>query len=172
MVKMEICSDSEDQQISKLSESSLIAYRIRKAGCCVRLGFGKFKSNKSNFSGSGGAKAFPSASKEVSSATNGSYDLLVQGSCKALAASNILLPESLLSERGKNVGQALMDPAALSELEKCQSPSKDALATTAWSDGKSRESRLQRSSLPFRHRDVSTQFAKGAAGASGSSSQP
>jgi hypothetical protein len=78
MVKMEICFDSEDQQISKLSESSLIAYRIRKAGCDTRLKFGKFKSNKPSFGGGGSAKVFPPTSKEVPSATNGSSNLPTQ----------------------------------------------------------------------------------------------
>jgi hypothetical protein len=62
--------------------------------------------------------------------------------------------------------------AAPSESEKCQSPSKDAQATTARSDGESREGHLQRPSSPIKHRDASTQFAKGAVEAFGSSSQP
>jgi hypothetical protein len=172
MVKMEICSDSEDQQISKLSESSMIAYRIRKAGCGARLGLGKFKSNKPSSGGGDGTKAFPPTSKEVSSAINGSSYPPAQGSCEAPATPSILLPESLLSKKGKNVRQTSADPATLSESERCQSPSKDVLATTAWSNGELREGRLQRPSSLIRHRDVSTQLAKGAAGAFGSSSQP
>ncbi len=65
MVKMEICSDSEDQQISKLNESSLIAYRIQKVGRDARLGFGKFESNKPSSSDSD-AKVFPPTNKEIS----------------------------------------------------------------------------------------------------------
>jgi hypothetical protein len=119
MVKMEICFDSEDQQISKLSESSLIAYRIRKAGCDTRLKFGKFKSNKPSFGGGGSAKVFPPTSKEVPSATNGSSNLPTQDSCETPATSSTLLLESLLSKKGNNAGQAPTDPAALSESEKC-----------------------------------------------------
>jgi hypothetical protein len=78
----------------------------------------------------------------------------------------------LLNKKGKNVGQTPADPASLSESERCQSPSKDGLATTARSDGESREGCLQRPSSLIRHWDVSTQLAKGAAGASRSSSQP
>jgi hypothetical protein len=115
MVKMEICSDSEDQQISKLIESSLIAYRIRKAGRDERLGFKKFKSNKLSSGGDDGAKTFPPTSKEVSLATNKSSDSPVQGSCEAPAAPSTLLPESLLSEKGKSIGQASADLVALNE---------------------------------------------------------
>jgi len=150
----------------------LIAYKIRKVGRGARLGLGKFKSIKSSSGGDGGAKTFPPTSKEASSATDGSSDPPMQGSCKALAVPSTLLLESLFSEKGKNVGQTPADSTALSESERCQSPSKDAQATTAWSDGKSCEGPLQRPSPPIKHREVSTQFAKIAAGASGSSSQP
>jgi len=126
MVKMEICSDSEDQQISKLSESSLIAYRIQKAGRGARLGLKKLKSSKLSSGGGGDAKFFPPASKEISLATNGSSEPPAQGSCDALATPSSLLPESLLSKKGKIIGQALADPAALNELGRCQSPSKGA----------------------------------------------
>ncbi|CAK9858308.1 unnamed protein product [Sphagnum jensenii] len=172
MVKMEICSDSKDQHISKLNESSLIAYRIRKVGRGARLRLGKFKSNKPNVGGGGDAKFFPLASKEVSSATNGPSDPPAQGPCEAPVAPSNLLPESLFSKNGKNVGQALADSAALSESERGQPPSKDVQATTTWSDGESREGRLQWSSPAIKHREVSTQFAKEVTAASGSSSQP
>jgi hypothetical protein len=36
MVKMEIWSDPEDQQTSKMNEASLLAYRVRKARHEVR----------------------------------------------------------------------------------------------------------------------------------------
>ncbi|CAM6017310.1 unnamed protein product [Sphagnum balticum] len=39
--------------------------------------------------------------------------------CKAPTVPNTLLSESLLSEKGKNVGQAPADSIALSESEKC-----------------------------------------------------
>jgi hypothetical protein len=58
MVKMEICSDSEDQQIFKLNEYSLIAYKIQKAGHGPHLGFEKFKCKKPNPGGNVGAKDF------------------------------------------------------------------------------------------------------------------
>jgi len=87
MVKMEICSDLEDQQISKLSESSLIAYRIRKVRRDARLGLRKFKSSKPSSRGGDGTKFFLSASKEVSSVTNGSSEppaqRLLRCSCRA-----------------------------------------------------------------------------------------
>jgi hypothetical protein len=119
MVKMEICFDSEDRQISKLSKSFLIAYRIRKVGRGVRLGLRKFKSNKPSSGDSGNVKAFFLASKEVLSATNGSSDSPEQGSYEALAVPSTLLPESLPNKKGKNIGQALVDPAAPSKLERC-----------------------------------------------------
>lgn len=169
---MEICFNSEDQQISKLSQSSLIAYRIQKVGRDAHLGLGKFKSSKPSSRGDGGAKFFMPASKEVSLATNGSFEPPAQGSCDAPAVSSSFFPESLLSEKGKIVGQALVDPATLSESGRCQSPSKGVQATTAQSDGESHESRPQRSSPTIKHQEVSTQFAKGATEASGSSSQP
>ncbi|CAK9868600.1 unnamed protein product [Sphagnum jensenii] len=169
MVKMEICSDSEDQ-ISKVSDSSLIAYRIRKAGR------GMFrvqrKIAKSNPGGGSGAQALPPAHKEISSAANGSSLLPAQGSCEAPTTPSSLLPESLLSSEGKLVGLTSVDHAAPNESERGQFPSKDALATNARSDGESREGRLQWTPSPTCHRDVSTPFATGAAGASGSSSQP
>ncbi len=121
----------------------------------ARLGLGKFKSNKMSFGSGGGAKGFFLASKEVSSATNGSSDLLEQGSCEAPAAPSTLLPESLPSKKGKNVGQVPTDLVAPSKSERCQSPSKDAQATTAQSDGESREGRLQRPFSLIRHWDAS-----------------
>lgn len=167
MVKMEICSDSEDQ-ISKLSDTSLIAYRIRKAGC------GAFRvwRNKPSFGGGGSAQALPPASKEITSAAHGSSPLPAQGSCEAPTAPSSLLPESLLSAEGKLVGPTPADHAAPSEAERGRSPSKDALATNTRSDGESREDRPQRTPSPTSHQDASTPFATGAAGASGSSSQP
>jgi len=154
MLKMEICSDSEDQQISKLSESFLIAYRIQKAGRDVRLGLRKFKSNKPSFGSGSGAKAFSPASKEVSLATNGSSDLLEQGSCEIPAASSTLLPESLPNKKRKNVRQVPTDLVAPNKSERCQSPSKYAQATTAQNDGELREGRLQWPFSLIRHRDA------------------
>jgi hypothetical protein len=170
MVKMEIYFDLEDQ-ISKLNETSLIAYRIRKVGHGVRLGFGKFKSFKPSSSGGVGAKAFPPASKEVSSATNGPFLPPAQGSCEALTAPSCLPLESSLSEKGKNTGQAPAYLATPSESKGCQAPSKGTQVTTTKSDGESREGRLQRPFSPTSHQNLSTQLAKGAAGAAGSSSQ-
>jgi len=172
MIKMEICSDSEDKQISKLNESSLIAYRIQKAGHGARLGFEKFKSNKSSFGGGNGTKVFRPASKEASSATNRLSEPLVQDHCEVLLAPSSLIPESLLRKKGANASQAPMDPAALSKSGRLQAPSKDAKAATARSDGESHEGRPQRSPSLIRHRDVLSQFAKGAARTLDSSSQP
>ncbi len=167
MVKMEICSNSENQ-ISKLSDSSFIAYRIRKAG---RDAF-RVRRKKSSSGGGGGAQALPPARKEILSVTNGSFLPLAQGSCEAPTAPSSLLPESLFNAEGKLVGPMSMNHAAPSESERGRSPSKDALATNARSDGESCEGRLQWTPSLTSHRDVSTPFATGAAGASGSSSQP
>jgi hypothetical protein len=153
---MKICSDSEDQHISKLNESSLIAYRIRKAGRGVRLGFGKFKSNKPSSGGGVGAKVFRPASKEDSSATNGLFEPPSQDHCKVLLAPSSFLPESLLSKKRVNAGQAPTDLAAPSESGGFQAPSKDAKAATARSDGEARKGCPQRSPSPIRHREVST----------------
>jgi hypothetical protein len=123
---MEICSNSEDQQISKLRESSLIAYRIRKARRGARLGLGKFKSSKPSFGGGGGGKFFPPTSKEVLSGTNGSSKPPAQGSYNAPATPSFLLPEGLLNEKGKIVGQASADLVVFNESRRCQSSNKGA----------------------------------------------
>jgi hypothetical protein len=167
MVKMEICSDPYDQHISKLNETSVIAYRIRKARCGVHSGFGKFKPRSGS---GGGAKVFLPVSKEVLFGTNGSFVLPVQCSSETLAAPSTLLLESLLS-KGKNTNAALEDPVATSDSKSCRSPGKSAQTATIQSDGESHEGNLQRSPLPICHREVSTQFAMGTAGAPGSFSQ-
>jgi len=112
MVKMEICFDSKDQ-ISKLSDSSLIAYRIRKAG----RGAFRVQRSKPNSGGGGGAQAFPPACKEISSVANGSFLPPAQGSCEAPTASSSLLPESLFSAEGKFIEPTSTDHAAPSESE-------------------------------------------------------
>jgi hypothetical protein len=59
--------------------------------------------DKPNFGGSnsGATKAFSPASKEVSSATNGSSDPPEQGSCEIPATPNTFLPKSLPNKKGK-----------------------------------------------------------------------
>jgi hypothetical protein len=143
MVKMEICFDSEDQQISKLNDSSLIVYRIRKVGHGARLGFRKFKSNKSSSGGGNGTKVFCPTSKEASSATNGLSEPPAQDHYKILLAPSSLPPESLLSKERADAGQAPTDPTTLNKSGKLQAPSKDAKAATTKSDGESRKGRPQ-----------------------------
>jgi hypothetical protein len=166
MVKMEICSDPEDEQISKLNEASLITYKIRKAGRGMRLRFGKFKP-----SFGGGVKVFLPVSKENSFGTNGSSVSLALCSNKAPAAPNTLPSGSLLSN-GKNADVALEDPATTNDLKGCRSPCRSVQATLVRSDGESSERCFQRSPPPNSHREVSTQIAKEAAGALGNSSHP
>jgi len=143
MVKMEICSDSEDQQISKLNESSLIAYRIRKVGRGARLGFGKFKSKKLNFDGNVGAKDFRPANNEASSATNGSFEPPAHDHRGAFLAPSSLISESLLIKKEGDAGLAPTDPTAPSELGRSQALSKGAKATTARSEEVFREGHPQ-----------------------------
>ncbi len=163
MVKMEICSDSEDQQIFKLNEYSLIAYKIWKAGRDARLGFGKFKSKKSIPSDGAGAKAYRPASKEDSSATNGSSEPLAHDHHEALLVLSSPTPKSSLRKQEVNAGLASADRAALNKSGRPQAPSKGAKAATAKSDGKSREGLPQRSPSPFSHREEQARSAKEAA---------
>jgi hypothetical protein len=51
MTNMEICSEAEDLQASKLNEFVLVAHKVRKAGHGVRLGLSK---NKLRPNGGGG----------------------------------------------------------------------------------------------------------------------
>ncbi len=159
MVKMEICSKFEDQQISKLNEFSLVAYRIRKAGHDVRLGLGKFKCNKLNPSSGHIAQVPFPTSNEISFITNESSDPLAQGSCEAPFAPSTSLPGSLLSKGGKNTSQTSIDLATFSNPTKCQLPNKNAQANSPQSDGGLREGCFQRSSSSTTHRDISTRIA-------------
>jgi hypothetical protein len=94
MVKMEICSDPEDQQTSKMNEASLLAYKVRKAGRDVRLGFGKFKPSSID-----DAKAFPPKSKKVVLGSDSPFVSPTQCSNEAPVALSLFPSESLLSSR-------------------------------------------------------------------------
>jgi hypothetical protein len=72
MTKMEICSESEDLQTSKLNEFILVAHRVKKVGRGVRLGLGK---NKLRPNSSGGARASFLTGSENLLTANGSIDL-------------------------------------------------------------------------------------------------
>ncbi|CAM6062820.1 unnamed protein product [Sphagnum tenellum] len=139
MGKMEICSDLEDQQISKLNEYSLVALRIRKAGRGARLGFGKFKCRKSNLGGNVGAKAHRPESTEPSSATNGSYEASAHDLRKSLPAPSSPSPESSANLRETNAGLVQTDPVALSESGNTQAPGRGVETTSARSSEESRE---------------------------------
>jgi hypothetical protein len=166
MVKMEICFDLEDQQTSKMNEAFLLAYKVRKAGRGVCLGFGKFKP-----SSVGGAKAFPPKSKKVAFGSVSPSASPTRCSSEAPVASNPFPPENLLSS-GKEVDAEPEDPAATSELQRRQPPGGSVQAiTTTRSDGEPSEERPQRSSPPSRHREAPLQLAKEATGAPGSSLQ-
>jgi len=113
MVKMEICSDSKEQ-ISKLSDSSLIAYRIWKAG----RGAFRVRRKKPSFGGGSGAQALPPAGKEILSVANGSSLLPAQGSCEAPTAPSSLLPEACSARMGSLLDQRrriMLHPANRSE---------------------------------------------------------
>jgi hypothetical protein len=62
MTKMEICSEVEDLQASKLNEFILVVHRVRKVGHGVRLGLNKNKLRPNR--GYGDAQASTSTSSE------------------------------------------------------------------------------------------------------------
>ncbi|CAK9208953.1 unnamed protein product [Sphagnum troendelagicum] len=170
MGKMEICSDLEDQQISKLNEYSLVALRIRKAGRGARLGFGKFKCRKSNLGGNVGAKAHRPESTEPSSATNGSHEASAHDLRKSLPAPSSPSPESSANLRETNAGLVQTDPVALSESGNTQAPGRGVETTSARSSEESREGAPQRPPSPLKLRKDLTRSVKGAVGEPGSSS--
>lgn len=161
---MEICSDPEDQQTSKMHKASLLAYRVRKAGRSVRLGFGN---PKPSLGGSGDAKALLLGSKESSFVANGPSALAAHGSSKARNVLITLLSESLLN-KGKQTIVAPEVPALTSAFHRGQAPSTQ--AASAQSDGEASEERLQWPSPPSFHREASTQSVKEAPEAPGNSS--
>jgi hypothetical protein len=116
MVKMEIYSDPEDQQISKMNEASLLAYKVRKAGHRERLGFGKFK-----LSSGSGTKVFPPESKKIAFGTGSFFVPPLRCSNEALAAPNFFPSESLLSN-GKKADVEPEDSAATNKLQRRQPP--------------------------------------------------
>ncbi|CAK9253726.1 unnamed protein product [Sphagnum jensenii] len=164
MGKMEICSDLEDQQISKLNEYSLVALRIRKAGRGARLGFGKFKCKKPNLGGNVGAKAHRPESTEAPSATNGSYEASSHDHRKSLPAPSSPSPKSSANLRETITGLAATDPAALRESGNTQAPSRGAKTTSTRSIEESREGTPQRPPSPIKLRKDSTRSDKRAVG--------
>jgi len=167
MVKMKINSEFKDLQISKLNEFFLMADRIRKVGCGAHQGLGKFKCSKSNPSGGGSARASSPTSNEISSITNGSSDSPAQGSCEAPSVPSIFLPGSSFSKGGKNASQAPADLATFNNPPRCRLLGKDVQANSPRSDGGSRESCFQWSSLLTSHRDILTRITMSVAKASG-----
>jgi len=164
MATMEICSDPEDQQTSKMHETSLLAYRVRKVGRSVRLGFGKPKPSPGD---GDGAKALLLGSKENSLIANGPFVLVAHGSSEACNAPITLFSRSLFS-KGKQAAVVPEDPALTSALHRGQAPSTQ--AASARSDGEASEKCLQRPSPLSSHREALTQSAKEAAEAPGNSS--
>ncbi len=136
----------------------------------VRLGFGKFKSKKSNLGGNVDAKDFRPANKEASSATNDSFEPPAHDHRGALLAPTFLIPESSLNKKEGDEGLASTDPAIPNESGRSQAPSKGVKAATARNEEVFREGHPQRSPLPISHREVLTRSAKEVAKAPDSSS--
>jgi hypothetical protein len=151
MVKMEICSESKDQQISKLNKISLVAYMIWKARRGARLGLSKFKCNKLNLSSGNGARAPSPTSNEISSIANGSSNSLAQGFHEAPSVPSTSLLGSSFIKGGKNTNRTPADPTTLSNSARCWLLDKDVQANSPWSDGGSRKGCLQWSFLPTTH---------------------
>lgn len=118
---MNIHSELEDLQISKLNEFFLMADRIQKAGRGARPSFGKFK--KPNL-GCGGTR-FPAHTRnEDTLLTNGSFALSVQGLCKVLEELSFSISRNPISNEGKIKIQAPKDLAAFRDETRCQLPTK------------------------------------------------
>jgi hypothetical protein len=166
MVKMKIHSKFEDLQMSRLNEFFLVANKIRKAGCGAQQGLDKFKCNKPNPSGNGGARASTLTSNENLSLADGSFDLSSRGSHEALSVPSFPLLGSPFNKEGKNASQTSADPATLSDPMRCQLLDKGVQANSLRSDGGLRENHLQRSSPPITHRDTSTRTTTSATEAS------
>jgi hypothetical protein len=78
---MEICSEADDLQASKLNKFVLVAHRVRKAGRGMRLGLSK---NKLRPNGGGdGARASTSTGSENLLTANGSIDPPAPKLCEA-----------------------------------------------------------------------------------------
>jgi len=163
MATMEICSDPEDQQTSKMHEASLLAYRVWKAGRSVRLGF----ENPKPSPGGGNAKALLLGSKESSLVGNGPSALATHGSNEACNAPTTLLSESLLNKGKQAIAESEV-PAPTSAFHRGQALSTQ--AAFARSNGEASEERLQRPTLPSFHREALTQSAKEALEAPSNSS--
>jgi hypothetical protein len=116
MTMMEICSDQEDQQTSKMHEASLLVLRVWKAGSNVHLGFGK---PNMSFGGDDGPNTSLLGRKENSLDTNGPFALLARCPNEAPNAPSTLFPESRFSKR-KYATAASKDPAPTSVLPRCQ----------------------------------------------------
>lgn len=167
MVKMNIHSELEDLQISKLNEFFLVADRIWRVECSVRQGLGNLK--KPNPS-CGGAR-FPAPTRNAKTPfTNGSFALSVQGSRKVPLVPNSSILRSLPSIEEKDEIQAPEDPAAFSDTTRWQLPTKFAQATSEKSDGERLEGQPQRSSPTSAHSDISAWATKRAAETVGRSS--
>ncbi len=136
---MNIHSEADDLEISRLNEFFLVADMIRKAGRSARQGLEKFKKPNP----SDGSARFPTlTSNEDPPFTNGSFALPVQGPREAPLAPSSPLSGSPLSKEGKNVIQALEDLAAFSDLTRCQLPDKNTQVISARNDGGSHEGHL------------------------------
>jgi hypothetical protein len=164
---MEICSESEDHQISKLNEFSLVAYKIWKARRGAWLGLSKFKGNKLNPSGGSSARtAFPTSNKN-SLTTDGSFDPPVQGSGEALSAPSSSFLGGSISKEGKIANQAPANSTILEDMTRCQLSDKVAQAGSPRSDGESRENRLQQFFAPIAFLNIATQTTTSTVEASG-----
>jgi hypothetical protein len=167
MVKMNIHSESEDPQISRLNEFFFVVNRIRKVGRNVRQGLGKFKS-KPNPSGSGAWLPTPTSSEDLPS-TNGSITPPVQRSHVTSSTPSSPLPGSLLSKEERSAIRTPEVSAALSSPVRCPCPNKIAQVISERSDGGAREGHPQRSPLTIFLSDVPTRATTSVAEAAGKS---
>ncbi len=112
---MEICSNQEDQQTSKMHEASLLALRVRKAGSSIRLGFGKLNPSSG---GDDGPNTSLFGRKENSPDANGPFALSAHYPSEAPNVSSAFLLESRFN-KGKYAAAAPEDPAPTSVLPRC-----------------------------------------------------
>jgi hypothetical protein len=143
MVKTIIHSKSEDLQISRLNEYSLVADKIKRAGRCPQQGFDKLRSRPNPSSGS--TRLSAQISCVVPPFANGSSALTRQGFSDPSPTLSDSLAGDPLSKEEKSAIQALTNLAALSDAMRCQPPSRTMQVVTVRSDGGSREGFLQRS---------------------------
>jgi hypothetical protein len=175
MVKMNIYSESENMQISKLNEFFFVADKIRKAGRNAQqgLGFGKFRS-KTN-PNSGGAQFSVLSSGENAPLTNGSFTLFsptVQSFRASPSEPSDPPPKNPPSKEERRTIQAPEIPTTPSSPSRCSAPNRIAQAISERSDGGACEGHRQQSPSEILLSDIPTQASSGVAEAAGKSFPP